>query len=78
MPVQAPHRVDQVGALRPEISIRRALELRLVAQPVDARQRPEVHQHDAAAQPGGAERLGVEPLGRPPSEGMCRRSNSIA
>ena len=37
----------------------------LLAQPVDARQRPEVHQHHMAAQLGGAEWLGVEPPGRP-------------
>ena len=35
------------------------------AQPVDAGQRPEVHEDDVAAQLGGAEWLGVEPPGRP-------------
>src|SRR5688500_1727872 len=36
----------------------------LLAQPVDARPRPEVRQDDVAAELGGAEWLGVEPLGR--------------
>ena len=41
----------------------------LLAQPVDARQRPEVHEHDVAAQLGGAEWLGIEPPGRPVERG---------
>ena len=39
-------------------------DVRLLAQPVDARPRPEVHEHDVAAELGGAEWLGVEPPGR--------------
>ena len=46
------------------VGLRPRPDVRLRAQPVDARQRPEVHEHDVAAQLGGAERLGVEPLGR--------------
>jgi hypothetical protein len=40
-------------------------DIGLLAQPVDARERPEVHQDDAAAQLGGTQRLGVDPPGRP-------------
>src|SRR5688572_22894278 len=39
-------------------------DVRLLAQPVDARPRPEVHEDHATSQLGGAERLGVEPRGR--------------
>ena len=39
------------------------------AQPVDARQRPEVHEDDAAAQLGRVERLGVEPRDRAAERG---------
>jgi hypothetical protein len=46
------------------VALRPRANVRLRAQPVDARQRPEVHQHDVAAQLGGAEPLGVEPPGR--------------
>ena len=46
------------------VGLRPGADVRLRAQPVDARQRPEVHQHDAPAQLGRAEWLGVEPLGR--------------
>jgi hypothetical protein len=46
--------------------------------PVEEVRRPEVHQYDAAPQLGGAEPRGVEPPGRPPSEGMRRRSNTVA
>ena len=35
----------------------------------DARQRPEVHQDDLAAQLGGAQWLGVGPPGRPAERG---------
>jgi hypothetical protein len=44
-------------------------DVRLLAQPVDARECPEVDQDDAAAQLGGAEWLGVEPLSRPIERG---------
>jgi hypothetical protein len=47
----------------------RPTDLGLLAQPVDARQRPEVHDDDVAAQLGRAEWLGVEPLGRPAERG---------
>ena len=47
------------------VGLRPRADIRLLAQPVDAGERPEVHQDDAAAQPDGVERLGVEPLGRP-------------
>ena len=47
------------------VGLRPRAHVRLLAQPVDARPRPEVHEHDLAAQLGGAERLGVEPLCRP-------------
>ena len=47
------------------VCLRPRADVRLLAQPVDARQRPEVHEDDVAAQLGGAEWLGVEPLGRP-------------
>ena len=47
------------------VGLRPGADVRLLAQPVDAGQRPEVHQHDVAAQLGGAEWLRVEPLGRP-------------
>ena len=47
------------------VGLRPRAHERLLAQPVDARQRPEVYEDDLAAQPGGAEWLGVEPLGRP-------------
>ena len=51
------------------VGLRPRADVRLLAQPVDARQRPEVHEDDVAAQLGGAERLGVEPLGRPAERG---------
>jgi hypothetical protein len=38
-----------------------------------ARQRPEVDEHDAAPELGGAERRGVEPLGRPAERGHVHR-----
>ena len=47
------------------VGLRPRADIRLLAQPVDASERPEVDQDDAAAQPDGVERLGVEPLGRP-------------
>jgi hypothetical protein len=37
----------------------------LLTQPVDAGQRPEVHEDDLAVELVGADRLGVEPRGRP-------------
>src|SRR5215207_1936034 len=51
------------------VRLRPRTDVRLLAQPVDARQRPEVHEDDAAAQLGGAEWLGVEPPGRPADRG---------
>jgi hypothetical protein len=48
-------------------------DIRLLAQPVDAGQGPEVHYHDVAAQLGGAEWLGVEPAGRPAEQGHVQR-----
>jgi len=47
------------------VGLRPGTHIRLLAQPVDAGQRPEVNEHDVAAQLGGAEWLRVEPLGRP-------------
>ena len=44
-------------------------DVRLLAQPVDARERPEVHEHDVPAQLGGAEWVGVDPPGRPIERG---------
>jgi hypothetical protein len=49
-------------------------DIRLLAQPVDAGQGPEVHHHDVAAQLGGAEWLGVEPAGRPAEQGHVHTS----
>src|SRR5918995_661808 len=40
-------------------------DVRLLAQPVDAGERPEVHEHHMPPQLGGAEWLGVEPPGGP-------------
>ena len=51
------------------VGLRPRANVRLLAQPVDARQRPEVHEDDASTQLGGAEWLGVEPLGRPAERG---------
>ena len=51
------------------VGLRPRTDVRLRAQPVDAGQRPEVHEDDVAAQLGGAEWLGVEPLGRPAERG---------
>ena len=39
------------------VGLRPRADVRLLAQPVDARQRPEVHQDDVSAQLGGAEWL---------------------
>jgi hypothetical protein len=50
------------------IGLRPGADVRLLAQPVDARQRPEVHD-DATAELGGAEWLGVEPPSRRPERG---------
>src|SRR3954467_5652495 len=49
------------------IGVRPRPDVWLRAQPVDAGERPEVDEHDAAAQIGRAERVGVEPL-RGPAE----------
>jgi hypothetical protein len=57
--VDADH--DQPGV---PVGLRPGADVRLLAQPVDARQRPEVHDDDATPQLGRAEWLGVEPLGR--------------
>src|SRR3954464_2846832 len=46
------------------VGLRPRADVRLLAQPVDARQRPEVHEHDVAAQLGRVERPGVQPPGR--------------
>ena len=43
--------------------------VRLRAQPVDARERPEVHENDVAAQLVWAQRLRPQPLGRPAERG---------
>ena len=73
---RAPHAVDVVleGELRRvnadddqcvvPVGLRPRADVRRLAQPVDACPRPEVHEDDAALQLGGAEWLGVEPLGR--------------
>jgi hypothetical protein len=39
------------------VGLRPRTDVRLLAQPVDARERPDVHEHDAAAQLGGTQRL---------------------
>lgn len=57
------------GPRRRRTFLRPRAVVRLLAQPVDARQRPEVHQDDVAVQLGGAEWLGVEPPGRPAKRG---------
>ena len=51
------------------IGLRPGTDVRLRAQPVDAGQRPEVHDDDMAAQLLGAEGLGVEPSRRPAERG---------
>ena len=55
------------------VGLRPGADVRLGAQPVDARQRPEVDEDDVAAQLGGAEWLGVEPPGRPVERGHVQR-----
>src|SRR4051812_34974360 len=47
------------------VRLRPRADVRLLAKPVDAGERPEVHEHHAAAQAGGVERLGADPSGRP-------------
>ena len=63
------------------VGLRPGPDVGLLAQPVDAGQRPEVHQDHVAPQLGGAEWLGVEPPGRrpvaTPSEGMRGRPNTV-
>ena len=61
---------------QPVVSVgpRPGADVRLLAQPVDAGQCPEVHQDHAAPKLGGAERLGVEPLGRPAERGNVHTS----
>ena len=49
-------------------------DVRFLAQPVDAGQRPEVDEYDMTAQPGGAEWPGVEPLGCTAERGHVQRS----
>ena len=51
------------------VGLRPRADVRLLPQPVDARQRPEVHEDDLAAEFGGAEWLRIEPLGRPVERG---------
>src|SRR5919112_6540666 len=46
------------------VGLRPRAYVRLLAQPVDARERPEVHEDDVAAQLGGTEWLRIEPPGR--------------
>src|SRR3954467_8293489 len=46
------------------VGLRPRAEVRLFAQPVDTRPRPEVHEERMVPQLGGPEWLGVEPLGR--------------
>ena len=78
---RAPHAVDvvlerELGRVDADddqpvvpVGLRPRAHVGLLAQPVDARPRPEVHEDDVAAQLGGAERLGVEPRGRPAERG---------
>src|SRR4051794_35649477 len=47
------------------IGLRPRAHVRLLAQPVDARQRPEVDDHHVAAELGGTEWVGLDPPGRP-------------
>ena len=47
------------------VGLRPPPHVRLRAQPVDARQGPEVHQDHVPGQLGGAERLGIDPPRRP-------------
>jgi hypothetical protein len=54
------------------VGLRPGADVRLLAQPVDARQGPEVHDDDVAAQLGEAERPGVNPLGRPAERGHAQ------
>src|SRR3954454_24387713 len=51
------------------IGLRPGPDVRLLAQPVDARQRPEVHEYDVPARPVGLQRIGIEPPGRPAEGG---------
>jgi hypothetical protein len=52
------------------VRLRPRADMRFLAQPVDARQRPEVHDDDVTLQLGRAEWLGVEPLGRAGERGQ--------
>jgi hypothetical protein len=54
------------------VGLRPGTDVRLLAQPVDASQRPEVHEDDVAPQLGGAVPLGAEPPGRPAEHGRAR------
>jgi hypothetical protein len=47
------------------VGLRPSPDIRRLAQPVDAGERPHVHQDDLATQPGRVERLRVEPRRRP-------------
>ena len=47
------------------VGLRPGADVRLLPEPVDAGQRPEVDEDHVAPQLGGAERLAVEPPGRP-------------
>jgi hypothetical protein len=51
------------------VGLRPCTYVGLLAQPVDAGQRPEVHEDDLAPQLGGAKWRRVEPLGRPAERG---------
>jgi len=64
---------------QPVVSVpaRPCAHVRLLAQPVDARERPEVHEDDMPPQLGRAERLGVEHPVTPSSEGMCTPANTL-
>jgi hypothetical protein len=58
------------GSSHIRLTVVRGAGTRLLAQPVDARQRLEVHQDDVAAKLGGAEWLRVEPPGRTGERGQ--------